>query len=141
MDRTGRPGRPRRRRRTRPGGPPQRAARTRGRTDRGRPAAAPGLRHGRHRRALPRLPRPVGPPRPLPSAPDDLARQLLLHTDWLQAVRSDPRLPAEHLPADWPAIRAEHVFRTLSARYDAPARQLADTVLDTIPAEPTAEQD
>ncbi|MEU3415268.1 PaaX family transcriptional regulator [Streptomyces sp. NPDC006658] len=80
-------------------------------------------------------------PDPLPSAPDDLARQLLLHTDWLQVVRSDPRLPVEHLPADWPAIHAEHVFRTLSARYDAPAKQLADAVLDTLPAEPAAGQD
>ncbi|MEU6844667.1 PaaX family transcriptional regulator C-terminal domain-containing protein [Streptomyces sp. NPDC046716] len=70
---------------------------------------------------------------PLPDAVDDLARQLLLHTDWLQLVRSDPRLPAEHLPAEWPAIPAEQIFRTLSARYDTPARRLADEVLETIP--------
>ena len=36
----------------------------------------------------------------LADAPDDLARQLLLHTEWLQLVRQDPRLPAEHLPED-----------------------------------------
>ncbi|MFI0237601.1 PaaX family transcriptional regulator C-terminal domain-containing protein [Streptomyces sp. NPDC016845] len=72
-------------------------------------------------------------PDPLPEAVDDLARQLLLHTDWLRSVRSDPRLPAEQLPAEWPAIRAEQVFRTLSARFDAPARRLVDEVLETIP--------
>ncbi|WP_250906767.1 PaaX family transcriptional regulator C-terminal domain-containing protein [Nonomuraea sp. NEAU-A123] len=71
-------------------------------------------------------------PNPLPSAADDLARQLLLHTDWLQLVRQDPHLPAEHLPADWPAIRAEQVFRTLARDYAPSARVLADTVLDEL---------
>ncbi|WP_028923383.1 PaaX family transcriptional regulator [Pseudonocardia acaciae] len=70
---------------------------------------------------------------PRPEAPDDLARQLLLHTDWLQLVRSDPRLPAAHLPADWPAIRAEHVFQTLARAYQATATPLATTTLDTLP--------
>ncbi|MEV4061985.1 PaaX family transcriptional regulator [Nonomuraea dietziae] len=70
---------------------------------------------------------------PLPAAPDDLARQLLLHNDWLQLVRQDPHLPAEHLPDDWPAIRAEHVFRTLARLYEPRARKLADTVLDELP--------
>lgn len=32
------------------------------------------------------------------AAQDDLGRQLLLHTDWLDVVRGDPHLPAEHLP-------------------------------------------
>ncbi|MEU7745107.1 PaaX family transcriptional regulator C-terminal domain-containing protein [Nonomuraea sp. NPDC049158] len=71
-------------------------------------------------------------PRPLPFAADDLARQLLLHTDWLQLVRQDPHLPAEHLPADWPAIRAEQVFRALARDYAPSARALADTVLDEL---------
>jgi len=71
-------------------------------------------------------------PNPLPSATDDLARQLLLHTDWLQLVRQDPHLPAEHLPPDWPAIRAEQVFRTLARDYGPSARVLADTVLDEL---------
>jgi phenylacetic acid degradation operon negative regulatory protein len=74
-------------------------------------------------------------PRPAVAAPDDLTRQLLLHTDWLHLVRSDPRLPVEHLPADWPAIRAEQVFRTLAVAYEAPARALAAEVLDTIEAD------
>ncbi|WP_245656393.1 PaaX family transcriptional regulator [Microtetraspora fusca] len=71
-------------------------------------------------------------PHPLPSAPDDLARQLLLHTDWLQLVRQDPHLPAEHLPRDWPAIRAEQVFRTLARTYEPGAGKLADAVLDEL---------
>ncbi|MEV2272727.1 PaaX family transcriptional regulator [Nonomuraea africana] len=75
-------------------------------------------------------------PRPLPAAADDLARQLLLHHDWLQLVRQDPHLPAEHLPADWPAIRAEHVFHTLAKKYEDGAAQLADTVLDELPLSP-----
>ncbi|MGP3964034.1 PaaX family transcriptional regulator [Nonomuraea sp. 3N208] len=73
---------------------------------------------------------------PLPSAADDLARQLFLHTDWLQLVRQDPRLPAEHLPADWPAIRAEKLFHTLAHRYEATAAKLAAAVLDELPLRP-----
>ncbi|MFJ8127986.1 PaaX family transcriptional regulator [Streptomyces hydrogenans] len=63
-------------------------------------------------------------------AHDDLGRQLLLHTDWLELVRRDPYLPAEHLPADWPAEDAERTFRTLSKRYDPGARRTAETLLD-----------
>ncbi|WP_246239517.1 PaaX family transcriptional regulator C-terminal domain-containing protein [Acrocarpospora corrugata] len=70
--------------------------------------------------------------RPLPDAPDDLVRQLSLHTDWLQLVRQDPHLPAEHLPADWPAIRAEQVFHTRAEEYERPARNVADGVLDEL---------
>lgn len=69
---------------------------------------------------------------PLPECPDDLARQLLLHTDWLQLVRQDPHLPAQHLPAEWPAIRAEKLFRSLAIRYGRATRRLADEVLDQI---------
>ncbi|MEO3808052.1 PaaX family transcriptional regulator C-terminal domain-containing protein [Sphaerisporangium sp. B11E5] len=75
-------------------------------------------------------------PRPVPSAPDDLARQLLVHTDWLQLVRQDPHLPAEHLPRDWPAIRAEQVFRSLAEEYEPRAAELAGRVLDTLPPRP-----
>ncbi|MEW9528694.1 PaaX family transcriptional regulator C-terminal domain-containing protein [Microbispora sp. NPDC049125] len=71
-------------------------------------------------------------PRPLPSAPDDLARQLLLHTDWLQLVRQDPYLPAEHLPRNWPAIRAEQVFRSLAGEYEPSAAEVAEGVLDLL---------
>ncbi|GLW54388.1 PaaX family transcriptional regulator [Kitasatospora phosalacinea] len=66
------------------------------------------------------------------SEPDDpLRRQLLLHTDWLELVRRDPHLPAEHLPADWPAIRAEELFRTIARQVAAAAGQEAARLMDT----------
>ncbi|MFG1694755.1 PaaX family transcriptional regulator C-terminal domain-containing protein [Nonomuraea sp. NPDC049309] len=72
--------------------------------------------------------------RPLPEAADDLARQLLLHTDWLQLIRQDPHLPAEHLPPDWPAIRAEQVFHRLARLYEPPAAKLASEIVETADA-------
>ncbi|WP_346777255.1 PaaX family transcriptional regulator C-terminal domain-containing protein [Streptomyces sp. HNM0575] len=75
----------------------------------------------------------TAPGAPLPSAPDDLTRQLTLHTDWLRLVRQDPHLPAEHLPRDWPAIRAETCFRTLARGYEPAAARLADEALDVLP--------
>lgn len=68
----------------------------------------------------------------LPGADDPLARQLLLHTEWLNLVRQDPHLPAEHLPAHWPAARAEELFYALAGRFDEPAARLATEVLDHI---------
>ena len=76
-----------------------------------------------------------GPAEPGAHLPDTLARQLLLHTDWLNAVRRDPHLPAQHLPDDWPAIRAERVFRSLAEEWRLPAAQEADRVLDLIELE------
>lgn len=76
--------------------------------------------------------------RPVPQAPDDLIRQLLLHVDWLRLVRVDPRLPAAHLPRDWPAIRAEKVFHRLGERLASTAGPLADELLDLVPVPPPA---
>lgn len=70
---------------------------------------------------------------PAPESRDDLARQLILHTDWLRLVRQDPHLPVEHLPADWPAIRAEQVFNHLAKGYLETAAAIAKDVLDEIP--------
>ena len=70
----------------------------------------------------------------LPGAGDALARQLLLHTEWLNLVRQDPHLPAEHLPADWPAARAEELFHALAGRFDEPAARLAAQVLESLDA-------
>jgi phenylacetic acid degradation operon negative regulatory protein len=67
-------------------------------------------------------------------SPDELARQLLLHNDWLQLIRQDPRLPAQHLPADWPAIPAERLFRRLAAEMGPRASTVAATIIETIPA-------
>lgn len=71
--------------------------------------------------------------------PDDLTRQLMLHTDWLHVVRQDPHLPAEHLPEDWPAIRAEQLFRELDEDFRDGATRLARETLElTTPADPVA---
>jgi phenylacetic acid degradation operon negative regulatory protein len=66
---------------------------------------------------------------------DALALRLRLSTEWLQVIRSDPRLPVQHLPADWPAAPAEETFRAVHARLDAPAREAARRVLETVPTE------
>ena len=71
---------------------------------------------------------------PLPTAHDDLARQLVLHTDWLNVVRADPRLPARHLPGDWPAYRAQAVFLQRNSEYAERASALADKIIETIEA-------
>jgi phenylacetic acid degradation operon negative regulatory protein len=80
------------------------------------------------------------PLRDRPSASDSdeedaLALRLRLSTEWLQVIRSDPRLPVQHLPADWPAAPAEETFRAVHARLDAPAREAARRVLETVPTE------
>ncbi|WP_406448150.1 PaaX family transcriptional regulator [Streptomyces sp. NBC_00876] len=64
------------------------------------------------------------------AAQDDLGRQLLLHTDWLDVVRGDPHLPAEHLPPQWPAGGAEALFRELAARFEPEAGRIAADILD-----------
>lgn len=71
-----------------------------------------------------------------PEVRDDLGRQLVLHTDWLDLVRRDPHLPAEHLPEDWPAARAEALFRDLAARYEPGAHAIAEEILDRWEPEP-----
>ena len=70
---------------------------------------------------------------PADAPADRLARQLLLQTEWLRIVRRDPRLPAEHLRGDWPAERAQRVFRAVYTHLDPAARAIAADVLDTIP--------
>lgn len=67
-----------------------------------------------------------------PGAGDPIARQLLLHTEWLNLVRQDPRLPTGHLPSAWPAAQAEELFRALARRFEEPAARLAADVLDCL---------
>lgn len=86
-----------------------------------------GLANG-YRAFLDRWDRPA----PLPHAPDDLARYLWMTTEWLQLVRADPRLPVEHLPAGWPAVRGQQVLLDLRDRYEATARRLADEAIEYI---------
>ncbi|MCI2415962.1 hypothetical protein MOQ72_00870 [Saccharopolyspora sp. K220] len=59
-------------------------------------------------------------PQPAPEATDELGRYLLLISGWRTLLRETPRLPATHLPADWPAARCQELFRTLHDQY-APA--------------------
>ncbi|MEU5990107.1 PaaX family transcriptional regulator C-terminal domain-containing protein [Spirillospora sp. NPDC047418] len=40
-----------------------------------------------------------------------LTRLTLLGADWLQLLRTDPGLPAEHLPAGWPAAASTALYR------------------------------
>jgi phenylacetic acid degradation operon negative regulatory protein len=75
-------------------------------------------------------------PAPAPDAVDDLARLLLLMTDWLQTIRRDPRIPLAHLPDDWPAVRAQKLVHELHGAYAVSARAIADRVLDTVPMPP-----
>lgn len=56
-----------------------------------------------------------------PASGSALARYVMLGADWLQVVRKDPRLPADFLPGDWPAVRARARFRGLLAELTGPA--------------------
>ncbi len=69
---------------------------------------------------------------PSAQASDSLVRDLLLESDWLRTIRDDPRLPREHLPADWPAEPAQELFYALSAELKPPARAITADLLDTI---------
>lgn len=45
-----------------------------------------------------------------------------LVADWLDLLRGVPRLPVDHLPADWPGARSVATFRRLHAALVGPAR-------------------
>ncbi|MGW1911513.1 PaaX family transcriptional regulator [Streptomyces sp. NPDC002076] len=67
------------------------------------------------------------------AAEDALALRLRLTAEWLQVIRGDPRLPVRHLPADWPAATAETTFRVVHSLLEAPARDAARRLIETIP--------
>jgi len=71
-------------------------------------------------------------PDPLPDAPDDLARMLWLLGEWTVLARHDPGLPVEHLPADWPAVRAEHVALRLFAHFRMTAEGIAESLVERL---------
>jgi phenylacetic acid degradation operon negative regulatory protein len=71
-------------------------------------------------------------PDPLPGAPDDLARQLWLLGEWTLLARHDPGLPVEYLPADWPAVRAEHVALRLRTRHEPGASAIAAGLVERL---------
>jgi phenylacetic acid degradation operon negative regulatory protein len=51
-------------------------------------------------------------------------------------IRADPRLPAELLPADWPAAKAGSLFVELDKAVAQPAGEIARQILEL---RPTAE--
>ena len=67
---------------------------------------------------------------------DSLAVKLVLDADWLQVIGGDPRLPLEHLPADWPAAEAEALFLRIDRRVDKEAARIAEQLLDVRPLIP-----
>jgi len=77
--------------------------------------------------------RPLAEASRSPGPADPLTTKLLLFTEWLQIVRADPRLPAQHLPGQWPAAAAEDLFRAANDLVDEPARHRAEQLLDTVP--------
>lgn len=68
-------------------------------------------------------------PEPLAGGEDVLPRQIRMHTEWTLLLRHDPGLPVEYLPADWPALRAEHVFLRMRSAFRPQAeREVAQLV-------------
>ncbi|OQR60303.1 PaaX family transcriptional regulator [Streptomyces maremycinicus] len=64
---------------------------------------------------------------------DPIGTRLRLVSEWLWTIRTDPRLPARHLPPDWPAGPAQETFRRVADRTEAPAHHAAHSLLETAP--------
>ena len=58
---------------------------------------------------------------------------LRLSTQWLRIIREDPRVPLHLLPAGWPAIEAQQLFRSLHGARRAASIALAHELLETLP--------
>ncbi|MEJ3658453.1 PaaX family transcriptional regulator C-terminal domain-containing protein [Actinomycetes bacterium KLBMP 9759] len=67
---------------------------------------------------------------PGPRGVDPLGELTLLGADWLQLLRTDPGLPARHLPVDWPAARSAAVYRRCHDSLVPAARAALDADLD-----------
>lgn len=67
---------------------------------------------------------------------DPLAVTLVMNSDWLRVIRDDPRLPVEHLPADWPAADAEVLFVRVDRRLTEESAKIAERLLDVRPLIP-----
>jgi phenylacetic acid degradation operon negative regulatory protein len=65
---------------------------------------------------------------------DPIGTLLRLVSEWLWTIRTDPRLPARHLPPAWPARPAQETFRRVAARTAAPAQRMARELLETTPS-------
>ncbi|MDX3233552.1 PaaX family transcriptional regulator C-terminal domain-containing protein [Streptomyces sp. ME19-01-6] len=62
---------------------------------------------------------------------DPIGTRLRLVSEWLWTIRTDPRLPARHLPSDWPAHAAQKTFRRIAQQTEAPALRMARELLET----------
>ncbi len=65
------------------------------------------------------------------SGDDPIGTRLRLVSEWLWTIRTDPRLPARHLPRDWPARPAQETFRRVAEHTERPARLMARDLLET----------
>jgi phenylacetic acid degradation operon negative regulatory protein len=70
-----------------------------------------------------------------PAPPGDLATQIALITEWRHIIREDPLLPADYLPADWPALEAARLFHRLHGRYSPGAARTFASLLDAVVAD------
>ncbi|MGW3420294.1 PaaX family transcriptional regulator [Streptomyces phaeochromogenes] len=68
---------------------------------------------------------------------DPLGTRLRLTSEWLGIIRTDPRLPARHLPADWPARSAHGTFHRIADQTEDPANRLAARLMETTPLRPS----
>ncbi|MFD7137056.1 PaaX family transcriptional regulator C-terminal domain-containing protein [Streptomyces sp. NPDC059894] len=62
---------------------------------------------------------------------DPIGTRLRLVSEWLETIRTDPRLPARHLPPAWPARPAQDTFRRVAEETAEPARRTARALLET----------
>ncbi|MFK4101052.1 PaaX family transcriptional regulator C-terminal domain-containing protein [Streptomyces sp. NPDC019531] len=63
---------------------------------------------------------------------DPIGTRLRLVSEWLWTIRTDPRLPARHLPPAWPARTAQETFHHV-AEQTHPALTAAQAALETTP--------
>ncbi|MCX4903043.1 PaaX family transcriptional regulator C-terminal domain-containing protein [Streptomyces sp. NBC_00878] len=68
---------------------------------------------------------------------DPLGTQLRLTSEWLRIIRTDPRLPARHLPAAWPARSAHDTFHRIAEQTEEPALRIAADLMETAPLRPS----
>ncbi|MGW0824047.1 PaaX family transcriptional regulator [Streptomyces sp. NPDC002845] len=64
---------------------------------------------------------------------EPIATRLRLVAEWLRVIRTDPRLPVQHLPPQWPARQAQETFRRIARQTEGAARRAAGEVLETTP--------
>lgn len=62
-------------------------------------------------------------------AGDPLGVRLRVISEWLDTIRTDPRLPARHLPPDWPARAAQETFHRIARQTETPALRMVTELL------------